>query len=862
MKCVKPACQFVVFLACICCSAPSRAESVGVSLMRPDSLAGWDCGQPAPAGWIMKDSCLSGAADATPLLSAWTFGDFSLRLEWSATGTLKILFPDVPTGKGLTLALREADGCGALTDGDHPLTPGKKIAAAAGKKHSAAIERAGSKFSVLVDGQAVCQAELPATRRFGLGLALEGGPASVSNIGLQEPPGQSIFNGKDLKGWWCPGNPEAWAVRDGMITWVKPGGSYIRTEKLYGNFTVSCDYIICKGGNSGVGIRTPRLGWPSADGMEMQIWDVPYKRPFDKHQALAIYGNVPPLTRNDKTGQWNHVVIKADGRMISAWMNGELCQVYNTADHPELRWRNLKGWIGFQDHNGLVQFRNVNVLEAPEGLGLDAWYAPQPTRATACMVDRLMNTQQLAVADGIMSGTAIKKFDVPAKEEQVLAELTGPGAVVRLARTTDEGTLACYFDGETTPRLQWPVRDLKNVVPMFGEDTNPLLTCLTYQKSLKVVLRDIKKATRISEEAKPPKKPKSSKSGKSKLGKKDADKSTKDAAEKTATGAPDKPAKNAPEKALVAKKAEEPKSAEFRLDYVTFPAGVVLESYRDAESGFPRGWLGAMDYRYHQQSGGTMRDYDPLPRYTSGKQTIAPGKTQQLVHVDGAGIVQWLKLETAKLPLDRSDLWLEVTIDGQSKPAVSAPLRFWFPGVAGHGNYHNFTMFDRGGPVLRLAMPFGNGFTASLRNPGSKPVEAVGATISVLPADAANRADILGRMRLHGIYQPAGDTSDELIHIDGAGRWVGLIYQQPEGDKGGSIDSLLVDGKPQAGWQGSSFDSLLGYLNPDARKSLTGRQRGFWWDYLQLTPIDFQHSLVLKATGKKLGERLVLYYAK
>ena len=55
--------------------------------------------------------------------------------------------------------------------------------------------------------------------------------------------------------------------------------------------------VLITGGNSGIGIRTPRLGWPSGDGMEMQIWDKPHYWPMEKQQTMAIYSNVPPLVR-------------------------------------------------------------------------------------------------------------------------------------------------------------------------------------------------------------------------------------------------------------------------------------------------------------------------------------------------------------------------------------------------------------------------------------------------------------------------------------------------------------------------------------------------------------------------------------
>jgi len=616
----------------------------------------------------------------------------------------------------------------------------------------------------------------------------------LGNIRMAEPRGAAIFNGRDFTGWWTPGDLSAWAVDNGAIKLVKRGGSYIRTEKLYANFTLSCEYRIVKGGNSGIGIRTPRLGWPSGDGMEMQIWDKPHFWPMEKQQTMAIYSNVPPLARADKTGQWNGAVIKAEGRMISAWVNGVLCQQANTAEQPELKWRNLRGWIGFQDHNDQIEARNVYVLEAPDGMGLDAWYAPHPTPAGGMIVDRLVNPERLSRDDGIRSAVVGKSIDTATTGEHVLAELTGPGAVVRIARSSDEGTLAFYFDGQATPRIVCRPTQLLKALPEPADDTNPILTCVCYAKSLKVVLRDAKKA-------------------------------------------------------------------EYRIDYVTFPAGVPIESYEDPESGFPRGWLDAAYYRMYQHGGGTVREYAPLPTYTGGKLSLAPGATRTLVEVRGSGIVQWLRVQGAKSSLDKNELWLEAIVDGQSKPAISAPARYWFAPLAGGGNFHNYLHTDRGGLAFRLAMPFGNGFVLRARNAGAKPIAGLSATACVVATDEQSRADVSGRMRLRGEFLPAAENAEDLVHLTGAGRWVGIACQQPGADKF-TLAGLLVDGRPQPGWQDVSLDAFLGFLGSDARRALSGRRADWWWDYRLLSPVEFQNGLVLKTMASRIGERLVLYYAK
>jgi len=297
------------------------------------------------------------------------------------------------------------------------------------------------------------------------------------------------------------------------------------------------------------------------------------------------------------------------------------------------------------------------------------------------------------------------------------------------------------------------------------------------------------------------------------------------------------------------------KSAEYRLDYVTFPENLPVETFRRPDSGIPRAWLSAVAYRHGQCWWGVHRENDPLPRLVSPQKSIKPGKTEPLVHVDGAGVVLWTKLRANKNVLDKDDLWLEVTVDGEREPAVSAPARYWFPGLAGQDNYPNFIMTDRGGVTNLLAMPYGDGITISATNRGKKAIGGVGVTVSVEPAAEQNRSEIAQRMRLRGVFQPEGGK--QLIHQSGTGRWVGLVYRQPVGEAMG-VESLLIDGQPAAGWTGP-MDGFLGQ-GGDFRRCLSGRHSDLCWRYLIMEAVDFQKSLVLKGTGDNAGARLALFY--
>jgi hypothetical protein len=58
------------------------------------------------------------------------------------------------------------------------------------------------------------------------------------------------------------------------------------------------------------------------------------------------------------------------------------------------------------------------------------------------------------------SGQIVRTETNAGRTEQVMADLKGPGAVVRVWSANPQGTIRFYFDGETTPRLSAPMADL------------------------------------------------------------------------------------------------------------------------------------------------------------------------------------------------------------------------------------------------------------------------------------------------------------------------------------------------------------------------------------------------------------------
>jgi len=272
-----------------------------------------------------------------------------------------------------------------------------------------------------------------------------------------------------------------------------------------------------------------------------------------------------------------------------------------------------------------------------------------------------------------------------------------------------------------------------------------------------------------------------------------------------------------------------------------------------------------LDYRFHKHSHGVVRQHGPYLKIGSDRKNLAPGEQAELVAADDAGLVQWVQVHCAKPQLKTDDLWIEVTIDGESEPAVSAPVRYFFSGAAVAGRYGNYLLTDRGGAINRLAMPFGKGVRMSLSNRGTEPINGVGLTASIQQAeDEQEAAEFASRLRLRGRFR--SDTPEAfdrtLFEQNGRGRWVGLVCDANEGEEP-MFDSLRIDGQPVDGWLPRSVDALLGPpgQTEDFRGPLSGRQGSFAWRYLLLAPIDFERDIVATVPEcASPGSRLALFY--
>lgn len=178
---------------------------------------------------------------------------------------------------------------------------------------------------------------------------------------------RDLFNGKDLSGWIQMFGGE-WTVEDGVLVgrngtnWTtnpEHSGSWLRTEREYGDFVLELEYAISTNGNSGIHFRSALAKNPSFTGYEMQIVD-DYGREPRKSGTGALYDVVVPSRNLSKpAGQWNQVRITCRGNRIQVDLNGEGIVDFHNAT------RSARGFIGLQNHDtrSVVKFRNLRITD-------------------------------------------------------------------------------------------------------------------------------------------------------------------------------------------------------------------------------------------------------------------------------------------------------------------------------------------------------------------------------------------------------------------------------------------------------------------------------------------------------------------
>jgi hypothetical protein len=189
------------------------------------------------------------------------------------------------------------------------------------------------------------------------------------------PKGWLVRRWNDIR---LPADPKVvWTVKDGVLHGGEPRGTWLISEKEYGDFILTFDFKLGERGNSGCALRAPLYGDPAFDGLELQMADFRYN-PRAKPSELTggIYRAIAPRKQVYEPTAWNSYTVTLKGSHLRVVLNGELIhdldmnrydepvKRHDGSDAPAVKDRPRRGHIGFQElsrDGENVRIRNARI---------------------------------------------------------------------------------------------------------------------------------------------------------------------------------------------------------------------------------------------------------------------------------------------------------------------------------------------------------------------------------------------------------------------------------------------------------------------------------------------------------------------
>ena len=194
----------------------------------------------------------------------------------------------------------------------------------------------------------------------------------------------ALFNGNDLSGWVQEGPRATFSVADGELRTSGRGGhpNWLRTEREYENFRLRFEYRVKKWAEAAVILRAPRRGRPMRSGVALTLAHDYHGLVTDRVTG-AIAGVVEPgRALPESFEEWHRVDLMLDGSHLKATIDDVVVQDLDLSEHPELRHRLARGYIGFPDMDHSYSLRNVRIEQLADrvqlvdlinGPSLDGW---------------------------------------------------------------------------------------------------------------------------------------------------------------------------------------------------------------------------------------------------------------------------------------------------------------------------------------------------------------------------------------------------------------------------------------------------------------------------------------------------------
>jgi hypothetical protein len=188
------------------------------------------------------------------------------------------------------------------------------------------------------------------------------------------PQGWRVTHWADVKN--PPPADAQWRVENGVLHGSTPRGTWLVSQREYGDFVLELEFKLGERGNSGVGLRFPAAGDPAFDGLELQIVDPRYygdDAVGPSELTGSLYKAVAPKQQVYKPAQWNRYQITCHGPHVTVVLNGETIQDVNLDEQAAklergnpLKDRPRRGHIGFQELSrggAHVEIRGARIKE-------------------------------------------------------------------------------------------------------------------------------------------------------------------------------------------------------------------------------------------------------------------------------------------------------------------------------------------------------------------------------------------------------------------------------------------------------------------------------------------------------------------
>lgn len=193
---------------------------------------------------------------------------------------------------------------------------------------------------------------------------------------------QLLFDGSTTNGWHSYNSStlgSAWNAEGGTLHFSKTdqnktGGDAV-TNEVFGDFELSLDWKIAKGGNSGIMFlvqEDPKYRYAYYTGPEMQVLDNDGHKDAKiiKHRAGDLYDLITSTPETVKpAGEWNSVKIKLKDTKLDFWLNGT--KVLSTTLWDDA-WNKLVAGSKFKGLPDFAKFRSGHIVLQDHGD--EVWY--------------------------------------------------------------------------------------------------------------------------------------------------------------------------------------------------------------------------------------------------------------------------------------------------------------------------------------------------------------------------------------------------------------------------------------------------------------------------------------------------------